>query len=176
MKTDGVFMNTEYYECLGTDPSDLGRPKLLIDVQNKCLVMCQASYRYACLSYVWGGASTLKTKRHILDSLMLEGFLDINRDEIPRTIRDAMSFTEQLGIRYFWVDSLCIVQDDELSKHDQNQAMAVIYANAYVTLIARNGRDADHGLRGIQGVTEPRHLSSFLKSDFRANLQPHSSK
>jgi hypothetical protein len=53
--------------------------------------------------------------------------------------------------------------------------MAGIYANAYVTIIARNGWDADHGLRGVQGVTEPRHLSIFLKSDFRENLQPYDS-
>ncbi|KAH8687338.1 heterokaryon incompatibility [Tricladium varicosporioides] len=101
--------------------------------------MSQRTYRYACLSYVWGGVSCLKTKRHILEGLMLEGSLDIYRDEIPRTIRDAMSLTEQLGIRYIWIDALCIVQDDEVSKHDQIQAMVGIYTNAYVTLIAANG-------------------------------------
>lgn len=160
----------------GSDLSGLGGPKLLIDVANKCLVTSRASYRYACLSYVWGGASTLKTELHNLDSLMLEGSLYIHRDDIPRTIRDAISLTEQLGIPYIWIDALCIVQDDEVSKHDQIQAMAGIFANAYVTLIAGNGWDANHGLRGIQGVTEPRHLSSFLKSNLRENLQPYSSK
>jgi Heterokaryon incompatibility protein (HET) len=73
------------------------------------------------------------------------------------------------------VDCLCIVQDDAESKHNQNRAMAGVYANAYVTIIAGNGWDANHGLRGIQGVTEPRHLSRFSKADVEENLQPYTS-
>lgn len=53
--------------------------------------------------------------------------------------------------------------------------MAGIYANAYVTLIAGNGWDANHGLRGIQGVTEPRHLSSSWKPGLIEDLDPYDS-
>ena len=102
---------------------------------------------------------------------MQEGSLESHRDEIPKTIRDTISLVDQLGIPYLWVDSLCIVQDESESKHAQIQAMAGIYANAYVTVIAGNGWDANHGLRGIQGVTEPRQLSTFSKSDIRENLR-----
>jgi hypothetical protein len=159
----------------GLDPSGLGQANLLIDVQNNCLAVAKQGYRYACLSYVWGGAKTLKTGKSTLDSLMEKNSLEAHWYEIPRTIRDTIRLVQQLGIPYLWVDALCIVQDDIESKHDQIQAMASIYANAYVTIIAGNGWDADHGLRGVQGVTEPRHLSRFLKSDFRENLQPHDS-
>lgn len=133
------------------------------------------SDRYACLSYVWGGAKTLKTEKESLNSLKEENSLEARRDEIPRTIRDTIDLVHQLGIPYLWVDSLCIVQDDAESKHNQIEAMAGVYANAYVTIIAGNGWDADHGLRGIQGVTLPRQLSPFSKSDFRENLQQYSS-
>jgi hypothetical protein len=159
---------------LGSVVSALGRPQLLIDVRKKCLALAESSHVYACLSYVWGGAPTLKTNNGNLNSLMRENSLEFQRDGIPRTIRDTICLVDQLGIPYLWVDSLCIVQDDNESKHDQIQAMAGIYANSYVTIIAGNGWDANHGLRGIQGVTEPRHLSSFLKTDFEENLQPYS--
>lgn len=53
--------------------------------------------------------------------------------------------------------------------------MAGIYANAYVTVVAGNGWDADHGLQGIRGVTESRNLSSSMKSNYHDNLQPYSS-
>ena len=159
----------------GMDPSSLGHPRLLIDVQRNCLVETGKLNQYACLSYVWGGAKTLKTAQATLQELLEEGSLQKRRDQIPKTIRNTISLIDQLGIRYLWVDSLCIVQDDHQSKHEQIQAMAGIYANAYVTIIASNGWDANHGLRGIQGITEPRHLSSFLKSDFEESLQPYSS-
>jgi hypothetical protein len=159
----------------GLDLSGLGQTNLLIDVQNNCLAIAKPGHRYACLSYVWGGAKTLKTGRSGLNDLMRKNSLEDRWEEIPQTIRHTIRLVAQLGIPYLWVDALCIVQDDIESKHDQIQAMAGIYANAYVTIIAGNGWDANHGLRGVQGVTEPRHLSAFLKSDFQENLQPHDS-
>ncbi|KAF2646878.1 HET-domain-containing protein [Massarina eburnea CBS 473.64] len=30
---------------------------------------------------------------------------------LPRKFRDAINVTRQIGIRYIWIDALCIVQD-----------------------------------------------------------------
>ena len=73
------------------------------------------------------------------------------------------------------MDCLCIVQDDAELKHAQIQEMGAIYARAYVTIVAANGWDANHGLRGIHSVTEPRQLSRFTEDNFHESLQPHSS-
>jgi hypothetical protein len=32
---------------------------------------------------------------------------------LPKTINDAILFMKAMGERYLWVDSLCLVQDDE---------------------------------------------------------------
>ncbi|KAF0320218.1 hypothetical protein GQ607_012480 [Colletotrichum asianum] len=37
--------------------------------------------------------------------------------ELPKTIRDAVRVTRALGIRYLWVDALCIEQN--FTKHAQ---------------------------------------------------------
>jgi hypothetical protein len=74
--------------------------------------------------------------------------------QIPQTVRDVMSLTRLLDETYLWVDSLCIMQDDDLDKHEQLSSMGSIYANAYVTIVAAGGT-AFTGLRGIKGVTEP---------------------
>jgi hypothetical protein len=42
-----------------------------------------------------------------------------------------------LGETYLWVDSLCIVQDDENLKQDQLQQMAAIYAKPALQLWLR---------------------------------------
>jgi len=117
----------------------------------------------------------LMTRRDNIGGLLHDRAFDCYREKIPRTIRDTISFIDQLGIRCLWVDALCIIQDDAESKHDQIRAMAGIYANSYVTVIAGNGWDADHGLRGFQGVTKERNLSSFSKSDINEISQPFSS-
>jgi hypothetical protein len=69
--------------------------------------------------------------------------------KIPRTIADAMTFTIEIGERYLWVDSLCIIQDDYNTKQLHLDNMAFIYANSYFTLVAAEGPNADHGLRGV---------------------------
>lgn len=44
--------------------------------------------------------------------------------------------TRALGLQDLWVDSLCIVQDDESDKLKEMQLMGMIYKNATVTIAA----------------------------------------
>ncbi len=61
-----------------------------------------------------------------------------------------------MGLNYIWVDRLCIVQDNSRHFNEQLQQMASIYSNASFTIIAADGHDANHGLRGIGGQALPR--------------------
>ncbi|KAJ9157238.1 HET-domain-containing protein [Pleurostoma richardsiae] len=63
---------------------------------------------------------------------------------------DAVKLTRDLEERYLWVDSLCIVQDDEAELLEQTAQMDAIYSGAVLTIIAAAGKDADAGLPGIQ--------------------------
>ncbi|CAD6444537.1 09dc9103-2e4f-4484-b6d9-2a34349ee3c5 [Sclerotinia trifoliorum] len=69
---------------------------------------------------------------------------------VPRTIQDAMRFSQQLGIKYLWVDALCIIQDSDSDKAIQIGTMGSIYAHSKVTLIAASGKNSEAGLPGIQ--------------------------
>ena len=152
-----------------------GGPRWLIDVVKGCLVPAEAHDRYVALSYVWGQTETIRTTKDILVYLLEEGSIFAHMHLLPRTIRDTMRLVKLLDIRYLWVDCLCIVQDDAELKHAQIQEMSSVYARAYVTIIAANGSDANHGLRGIRNVTEPRHLSRYVEENLYESLQPHSS-
>jgi hypothetical protein len=153
-----------------------GYPRWLVDVERLCLVQAKAGDRYVALSYVWGQVECAQAMRSNLEHLQQPGAISDSGGNlvIPRTIRDAIRLVVLLGERLMWVDSLRIVQDDAESKHVQLNEMASIYANAYVTVIAANGWDANHGLRGIKGVTEYRMLSSDLNQDVFESLQPYS--
>ncbi|GME30090.1 hypothetical protein DL764_000711 [Neofusicoccum parvum] len=64
-----------------------------------------------------------------------------------------MELTRRIGMRYLWVDTLCILQDDDNDKARLIGSIDDVYDNATVTVIAADGSDADAGLRGISPRT-----------------------
>lgn len=56
-----------------------------------------------------------------------------------------MKTIQHLGIRYLWVDSLCICQDDPEDWARESSRMADIYSNAYLVIAANRSADASGG-------------------------------
>jgi hypothetical protein len=87
----------------------------------------------ACLSYVWGDkSSVVKTTNKTID----EYCRGIPVLDLPITIRDAITAVRKLGLRFLWVDSLYIIQDDHLDIEREINQMGNIYKNSYITLWA----------------------------------------
>jgi hypothetical protein len=122
----------------------------LIDVEEQCLVTAPKRPEYAILSYVWGRLERnyLRTLQGNLYSLEEKGGLVTSNTSLPKTISDAMILVRALGQRYLWVDSICIVQDDDKDKLAQISSMTAIYSLASFTIVAAIGQDADAGLPG----------------------------
>jgi hypothetical protein len=119
-------------------------PQWLIDVTDEKVVRASPGAQYAALSYVWGGAQSLSMTKANQTTLRQPGSLK----RAARTIRHAMRFCrKEIEVKFLWVDAIYIVQDDEAHMASQIMNMASIYANAYVTLVAAWGRNADAGLR-----------------------------
>lgn len=80
----------------------------VIDIENYCVVEADdpATCRFIALSYVWGGAKTIKLRNNNIAGLMQKGGLKKYFSVLPRTILDAMEVVKRLGERYLWVDSL----------------------------------------------------------------------
>lgn len=123
----------------------------VVDVEMNCLVKPGAGDRYAALSYVWGRGTFFRTLRSTVDFLEKPGALIEVRDQIPQTLQDAMEVTRRIGLRYLWVDSLCIVQDDESGdKVDEIKKMDLVYAAADIVIVAWSSKDAFAGLQGLR--------------------------
>ncbi len=132
-------------------------PAYLIDTKNSCLTRARPRESYMALSYVWGRVHCLQLKKNNLKILQKPQALRHKNivESIPRTILHAIDLALLLGEKYLWVDSLCIVQDDEDQKRGDLLQMAAIYASASITIVAADGLDATYGLRGIQKVSDP---------------------
>ncbi|OCL08305.1 HET-domain-containing protein [Glonium stellatum] len=123
---------------LPTRVLDLGPPERAPDV--RLFEPSGALASYACLSHCWGKARSITTERKTLAS---------HRDGIawgslPKTFRDTINFVRKLDLRYLWIDSLCIIQDDIDDWRRESAKMASIYQNSYITIAATKSAD-DHG-------------------------------
>lgn len=105
-------------ECLRDHPrcSTNMMPKLphrVIDVQGDRLRLFVPHYgtrgRWVALSHCWGENNTFKTTLKTLEAHQHR----IDWEQLPKTFKDAVSVTRALGVQYLWIDSLCIIQDDE---------------------------------------------------------------
>ena len=131
--------------------------------------------RYLTLSYCWG--STPQNATWLTNKDRLAAFeKKISLQDLPKTILDAVHTTRAIGERYLWVDSLCIVQDDEDDWAQEAQRMGDIYIGSLCTLIA--GTDSSSKglfidrealkvsaatltLNSASGLTEPQELTLF---------------
>ncbi|KFA78710.1 hypothetical protein S40288_01614 [Stachybotrys chartarum IBT 40288] len=121
-----------------------GRPPVKAEMQGFRLVDCLSSppqtvdasigEQYVALSYVWGRQTT---------------------EAWPRLFRDAVAVTQELGMRYLWVDRLCLDEARSEAKTTQVHRMNEIYEGARLTIVAACGEDATYGLPGMGTTSRP---------------------
>lgn len=58
---------------------------------------------------------------------------------------EAFEVTRQLGIRYIWIDALCIVQDDKLDWAAEVAKMHNVYAGSFLTIQASEAKSTSEG-------------------------------
>ena len=116
-------------------------PRLKGLVPFSARILGEDEQAYICLSHCWGGNTPLKLTRQ-----NLRQFKDaIPWNELPRTFKDAITITRDFGIHHLWIDSLCIIQDDEDDWITQAGKMASIYENSTVTIAATASGDGSGG-------------------------------
>ncbi|KAK8071661.1 hypothetical protein PG996_005009 [Apiospora saccharicola] len=75
---------------------------------------------------------------------------------LPATFQDAIAVALELGIKYIWVDSLCIMQGSDQDWQEQGMQMCDVYANAVVNIMATGVSDNTHSfLQAYKDGTVP---------------------
>ena len=137
----------------------------LVDVLDQCVITASFPCRYVSLSYTWGHVQQTCLIRANLPLLSIPGGLA--RVNLSKTVQDATALVAKLGERYLWVDTLCIVQDDEKDRAEQIGRMADVYSNTLLTIVAAQGCDADAGLPRANG----RHLGTLSQCEGLINYK-----
>ncbi|KAH8666850.1 heterokaryon incompatibility protein-domain-containing protein [Xylariales sp. PMI_506] len=97
---------------------------------------------YAALSHCWGKSPTgIRATKDTLHSL--QQAIDI--DSLPKTFKDAVYVARRLGLKYLWIDSLCIIQDDLEDWTRESGRMATVFRNAHLTIAATAASDSNGG-------------------------------
>ncbi|KAH8587072.1 heterokaryon incompatibility protein-domain-containing protein [Bisporella sp. PMI_857] len=121
-------------------------PRRVIDVSDPeapFLCIPNGQYeRYMTLSYKWGDSAKYMTttgneNRH---------YQAISLKLLPWTFREAIYITHWLGIRFLWIDALCIIQDSIEDVQQEIAVMDEIYRNSTLTIFAAGGDNANSGL------------------------------
>ncbi|RDW62255.1 hypothetical protein BP6252_11688 [Coleophoma cylindrospora] len=117
---------------------------------------------YVALSHCWGnlpeGESDKWNTTTRNKEKRLNGFLIT---ELPQTFQDAIAVTQELGQRYLWIDSLCILQDDPDDWVTESKKMEAVFQNAYCVIAATSAEDSTKGFlnqpkeKGLQYVMVP---------------------
>ena len=121
---------------------------------------------YAALSYCWGGEQKCQTTKATLSHHLLFG---LGFKDLPASIRHAIIVADQLNIRLLWIDSLCIIQDDEADKAFEIALMPSIYSQATVTITASRASSVEEGFlqkRPLMGLEAP---DAVFKLPFRTS-------
>ncbi len=122
-------------------------PSRVIDVNSTDdtvrLIDCPADARakYISLSHCWGSTETLTTTQESYEA-RTKG---IPLSHLPKTFFDTIIIARHLGIRYVWIDSLCIMQEDVDDWARESGRMRDVYSNAYVVVAANHARNDSEG-------------------------------
>lgn len=80
----------------------------VIDVRDLNIVQGRRDCRFASLSYVWGATDEFRLSLANVEALERPASLAEIYNRLPRTFTHAIDVCRQLGIRYLWIDMLCI--------------------------------------------------------------------
>ena len=133
----------------------------MIDVARYCIVDHESELPCVALSYDGGHGKQLQNNKETRQSLEQPQALLERIGQLPSTVRDVITLTREIGGRYLWIASLCIIQDDPSDKASQISSMDQIYSNAMLTIAAALGDRVDAGLAGMSACprTFTQHVS-----------------
>ena len=105
--------------------------------------VCQACPQYITFPHWW---DKIMNGQHIMTKSNIDPrYVGIRVNELPLNFIRAVQITQRLGIRYLWIDSLCIIQDSAEDWRRESVKMGPINQGAFLKIFANMGGDSTYG-------------------------------
>lgn len=116
--------------------------KISVKLQEQAEHHYNSNVRYLALSHRWLGDNEHPLLSHENRS---QFSYNIDISSLKPSIRDAIFATVRHGFQYLWVDTLCILQENENDKKHEIGEMDSVYSNAMCTIAAGVGETVNDG-------------------------------
>ncbi|EON62855.1 hypothetical protein W97_02080 [Coniosporium apollinis CBS 100218] len=125
-------------------------PTRLLDVaaenSNEGLRLCELrgdlkGERYMTLSHCWGKTQPIRLLRGNLEAMLRS----VSLKSLPKTFKDAIHITRRLGVKYLWIDAMCILQDSTTDWLSESALMEQVYRRSFCNIAASDAFDSDGG-------------------------------
>ncbi|KAI0332048.1 HET-domain-containing protein [Cubamyces sp. BRFM 1775] len=155
-------------KCQAITPHPIGSaplPTRLIDCSDPdCLRLIETDGNmrgsYIALSYVWGPKAD---QEHRTTGANVQSYMrSIDSAVLPQTIMDAVQVTRALGVRFLWIDSLCIVQDSMKDMNRELARMQDVYRHAYLTIDVGSAASVTDGFLRDRRPLDPDNWLPFI--------------
>lgn len=130
---------------------------------------------YVALSHCWGESNVVTTTKENL----AEHKKKLSLDRLSKTFQDAVHITRNIGVRYLWIDSLCIVQGDFQDWDRESPKMGYIYMYSILNIAATPVLDGDSGFltfrtdeQAVRIPVDPENASVAGHIYIRNSLEP----
>ncbi|RSL61509.1 hypothetical protein CEP51_013626 [Fusarium floridanum] len=138
---------THHESCSSTESSVPWLPTRLIQVEQDTLRLVESAEAtitdpFVSLSHCWGGADILTLTTENIKALKE----DIPFLELPETFQDAIQVVRTLGVKYIWIDSLCIIQNSDQDWQKEAGTMLEVYKYALFNIAATASANSFGGL------------------------------
>ena len=97
---------------------------------------------YMTLSHCWGGSLPLR----LLTANLEASKTSIPLSNLPKTFQDALFVVGWFGIKYLWIDALCIIQDSDDDWAHESGRMRGYYKYSFGTIAATGASNPSEGL------------------------------
>ena len=124
-------------------------PSRLLDIgshESPKLRLCRSEsitvrQHYMTLSHCWGDTPLICLRNDNIHAMEDS----IRFEDLPRTFQDAVWITRTFGVRYLWIDSLCIIQDSHTDWLQESSTMGLVYAFSLCTIAVSTAKDGNGG-------------------------------